>query len=224
MPTEEDVRAWASATEVDVENLLALYRRATHEFETFRRAFAGDPASHQASYGVAERAASVLFCYEPLVVHGLLQTPEYARALLHLPGGPVDHGATADQIDSMVAERMRRAAILYEPGRAITVLIGEASLRNQVGSSDVMQQQREHIARLVRTVSHARIGLIPFQRYPILSLHGWEQRDDIVSVETTAGDLDIADPAEVQQYKNWAQLLEEAAIIGDPETFLIQTR
>jgi hypothetical protein len=28
-------------------------------------------------------------------------------------------------------------------------------------------------------------------------LHGWEQRDNIVSIETTAGDLEIADPAEV---------------------------
>lgn len=220
MPTEEEVRAWASLTAADVEDLLTLYKRATHEFETFRTAFAGDPAAHQASYGVAERAVSTLFCYEPLVIHGLLQTPEYARALLSLPGGPADHGATADDIDRMIAERMRRASILYEPGRTITVLVGEAVLRNQVGSAELMQHQREHVGRLMKTVTHARIGVIPFERCPILPLHGWEQRDGVVSIETTAGDLEIADVAEVKQYEGWAQRLNEAAAFDDPIAFL----
>lgn len=41
-------------------------------------------------------------------MHGLLQTPAYARDLLHLPGGPTDHGATDDDIDRMVAARLCR--------------------------------------------------------------------------------------------------------------------
>lgn len=211
LPTVDDVHAWASATGASVDELLALHDRARHEFETFRSAYDEDPATHQAAYGAAEQAATTLFCYQPLIVHALLQTPEYARAILNLPGGPADHGATADQIDSMIAERMRRASILYEPGRTVTVLIGEAVLRNQVGSAELMQHQREHIDRLMRTVHHARIGVIPFDRCPILPLHGWEQRDGIVSIETTAGDLEIADPSEVAQYKSWAQHLIAAA-------------
>jgi hypothetical protein len=42
------------------------------------------------------------------------------------------------RFDRMIAERMRRASILYEPGRTLTVLVGEAALRNMVGSTAVM--------------------------------------------------------------------------------------
>jgi len=217
LPTEADVRAWAQATSADVDELLALHSRAVHEYHTFREAYPaeGGAAGHQASYAAAEQAATKLFFYQPFVVHALLQIPDYARALLSLPGGPADHGATADEIDRMIAERMRRSSIFYEPGRDVTVLIGEAALHNQVGTPQIMQAQRNHIARLATTVTHAKIGVIPFSRCPILALHGWEQRDNIVSIETTAGDLELADPAEVEQYDHWGKLLADAATFGN---------
>ncbi|MGL5827953.1 MAG: Scr1 family TA system antitoxin-like transcriptional regulator, partial [Angustibacter sp.] len=99
-------------------------------------------------------------------------------------------------------------------GRDITVLVGEAALRTQVGSPEIMEHQRAHIAHLAATVTHAKIGVIPFEQCPILPLHGWEQRDDIVTIETTAGDLEIADPMEVAQYTNWADLLIGALTSG----------
>jgi hypothetical protein len=221
LPTEDDVLAWAKVTSVDPRELLALLDRAMHEFHAFREAYPneGDAAVHQASYAAAEQAATTLFYYQPLIVHALLQTPEYARDLLSLPGGPADHGATPDEIDRMIAERMRRASILYEPGRNITVLVGEAALRTRVGSEKVMERQRAHIAHLASTVTRARIGVIPFDRCPILPLHGWEQRDNIVSIETTAGDLEIADPAELAQYERWATLLMAAADTGQPSAW-----
>lgn len=119
---------WAKVTGSDVDALLALHHRAQHEFETFRDAYPaeGGSAARQATYAAAEQAATTLFCYQPLIVHALLQTPEYARVVLNLPGGPVDHGATPDEVDRMIAERMRRASIIYEPCRTVTVLVGEA--------------------------------------------------------------------------------------------------
>jgi hypothetical protein len=213
LPTEDDIRAWAKVTATDPDELLALLTRAQHEFQTFREAYPaeGGAAEHQAAYAAAEQAATTLFYYQPLIVHALLQTPEYARAILALPGGPADHGAGPDEIDRMIAARMRRASILYEPGRDITILIGEAALRTQVGSVEVMERQRAHIVNLAETLTHARIGVIPFDRCPILPLHGWEQRDNIISIETTAGDLEIADPTELEQYGRWGHLLAEAA-------------
>jgi hypothetical protein len=176
MLTEDEVRAWARVTGADVNALLALHHRAQHEFETFRDAYPaeGGAAAHQATYAAAEQSATILFCYQPLIVHALLQTPDYARAVLNLPGGPVDHGATPDEVDLMIAERMRRASILYEPGRTVTVLVGEAALRNMVGSLAVMQHQIHHVARLAASLTHARVGVVPLSRCPILPLHGWE--------------------------------------------------
>jgi hypothetical protein len=216
MPTEDDILDWARATGTDADELLALLDNAAHEYRTFRDAYpaAGGPAAHQASYADAEQAAITIFHYAPLIVPAPLQTPDYARAALALPGGPADHGATPDDIDRMIAARMRRASILYEPGRDITILVGEGALRTQVGSAEIMRRQRDHIAHLAATVAHAKIGVIPFERCPILPIHGWRQVDELVSIETTAGDLEIADPTEVQQYQRWGDLLVQAALLG----------
>jgi hypothetical protein len=42
----------------------------------------------------------------------------------------------------------------------------------------------------------------------------------MVSIETTAGDLEIADPDEVAQYRHWADLLTEAAVSHGIETLV----
>jgi hypothetical protein len=196
--------------------LLDLLGRAQHEYEAFRTSYKtdGGPEGHQEGYGEAESSASLIFGFQPNIVHGLLQTADYARQLLHLPGGPGDHGATEDEIDRMVAARMRRAAVLYEPGRQVTVLVGEAGLRNLVGSADTMRDQRLHIARLAAATQHATIGVIPFEHFPVLIQHGWDQRDQIITLETTAGDLEIADPTEVAQYEGWAKSLTGCALVG----------
>ena len=214
MLTEDEIRAWAEVTGSDVNTLLSLHHRAQHEFETFRDAYPaeGGAAGHQAAYAAAEQAATTLFLYQPFIVHALLQTPEYARAVLSLPGGPVDFGAALDEVDRMIAERMRRSSILYEPGRSLTVLVGEAALRNAVGSPAVMQHQVQHIARLAASLTHAHVAVVPLSRCPVLPMHGWEQRDNIISIETTAGDLEIADPDDVSRYERWAKLLTDAAI------------
>jgi transcriptional regulator with XRE-family HTH domain len=214
LPTTEDLEAWAAATSIDSAELHALLDRATHEFRAFRQAFPaeGGPSQHQAAYANAEQAARRIFFYQPTLVHAVLQTPEYARALLSLPGGPADHGATADDIDHMIAERMRRASILFEPGRDLTVLVGQAALLNQVANPTVMRDQVAHIGRLMGSTPHAFVGVVRFDTCPVLPLHGWELRDDIVTIETTAGDLEVADPAEVAQYEHWGHLLKASAV------------
>jgi hypothetical protein len=73
------------------------------------------------------------------------------------------------------------------------------------------------------SLTHARVGVVPLSRCPILPLHGWEQRDNIVSIETTAGDFEIADPAEVTQYERWADLLADAAVCDHIEDLVLTT-
>lgn len=216
MPTADDVVAWATATGAPSETMLGLLRRAQHEYETFRDAFRtdGGAVGHQETHFAAEQSASTIFVFHPNIVHGLLQTADYAGRLLRLPGGPGDHGATSEEIDRMVAARMRRAAILYEPGRRVTVLISEAALNNRVGDVRVMQEQLNHIARLTTSTTHATIGIVPFRSFPVLVQQGWDQRDGIVTLETTAGDLEIADPEEVAQYESWGRILLGSATTG----------
>lgn len=225
LPSEEDIRAWASATGTDPDKLLALLARARHEHVSFRDAFdeIGGAGNHQDAIGAVERAATIIAGYQPNLVHGLLQTANYAREILRLPGGPGDNGASQDDIDQLIAARMRRQAILYEPGRHIVVIVGEGALRNRVASDATMREQLEHIARMA-TTTHATIGVTPFDRpAPVMLLHGWEQRDDIVTVETAAGDLEIADPAEVARYERYIKLLLTIAATGDDAAVLCRS-
>lgn len=69
-----------------------------HEFAAFKHSYSaeGGPAGVQAAWAIADQAATRLSFYQPILIHALLQRPEYARAVLTLPGEPADHGAGSE--------------------------------------------------------------------------------------------------------------------------------
>ncbi|GGR57838.1 transcriptional regulator with XRE-family HTH domain [Nocardioides luteus] len=211
--SEDEVRAWAAAVGADRDMLLALWSRADLEQTALRDAHpTGGAEQQQEIFAATEVAAKVLTSFQPHSVPELLQTPDYARALLALAGSR-DQDADPEEIAGMIAARLRRSAILYEAGRSITILVGEAALHHLVGSPDIMRAQIEHVAKLA-TTTEATIGIVPFESFPVLVQHGWDQRDRVVTLETSAGDLEIADPVEVARYERWAELLLEHALTG----------
>jgi len=217
LPTAEDVEAWATVTHADRKELLDLLDRARIEYSAFQQHFAerGGASRLQDAIGAAEADATRIAHYEPLLVPGILQLADYARELLHLPGGPAQFGAGEDDIGRMIASRLRRQAILYEAGRDITVLMGEAALRTRVASPPTMRAQREHIARLAETVTTATVAIVPFTaQAPIITLHGWALTDDIATIETDTGNLEIADPQHVDRYWHNTRLLLDTAVTG----------
>lgn len=216
LPSERDLREWAEATSGDEVELLALLARANHEYSAFKDAFEASGGADAAQNAIAseEWAAKTIGTYQPAAIPGLLQTPAYAREMLRLPGGPADHGAVDDEIGRLIAARMRRKAVLYEPGRSILILVGEGALRNRVASNATMFDQMHHIAQLA-IETEATIGIVPFDSpAPVMCFHGWKQVDDIVTIETTAGDLEIADPDAVGRYTRYLDLLAGAARCG----------
>ncbi|MGW4364144.1 DUF5753 domain-containing protein [Nocardia takedensis] len=92
-----------------------------------------------------EQAARRLRCYESRVVPELLQTRDYARALLTL----AHPGDTESMRERRVALRMRRARILTKPAPAqLWVIIEESALRRPIGGSAVWRAQLEHLSKL----------------------------------------------------------------------------
>ena len=217
LPTAADIEAWAAATGADTQELLDLRERARIEYRTFRERYADVTGADrlQDSIATAEAAATQIVHYEPLLIPGILQTADYARELLHLPSGPGQSGATEDEISRMIAARLRRQAILYETGRQITVLIGEAALRMQLASPQTMRAQRQHIAHLAQSLTTATIGVIPFAaQMPIATLNGWTIIDDLAAIETDVGSLEIADPQHIARYQHNTDLLLQIASLG----------
>jgi len=85
----------------------------------------------------SERRATSLRWWEPLVIPGLLQTADYARAIL-----AADPETTDDQLDELVAARLERQAILDKPvPPTLWVLLDEAVLHRLIGSRKIMYDQ-----------------------------------------------------------------------------------
>ncbi|MFG2497073.1 helix-turn-helix domain-containing protein [Streptomyces sp. NPDC048441] len=94
-----------------------------------------------------ERLATEICDFAPAVVPGLLQTPEYARAVF-LGSNPL---ATDEYVEELVRARMDRAALLKDATRPVYwAILHETVLRMPVGGPETMTRQLDHIAATVR--------------------------------------------------------------------------
>jgi transcriptional regulator with XRE-family HTH domain len=101
------------------------------------------PASFR-PFAAYEAEATALYVFEHSLIPGLLQTPEYARAVLATRPNTAE-----DEIDNLVAARLARQVILTRdepPPPLLWALIDEAVLHRPVAPAEVM---RDQLARLV---------------------------------------------------------------------------
>lgn len=90
----------------------------------------------------AEREAISLRSFEPLVVPGLLQTEDYARAVLRTRVKVTD-----EEIDEMVSARIERQSILaQDKPPMLWSIVDEGVLRRPVGGRGTMAGQVLHLA------------------------------------------------------------------------------
>ncbi|WP_328394935.1 helix-turn-helix domain-containing protein [Nocardia sp. NBC_00416] len=102
-----------------------------------------------------EQAASKIRTYESHLVPGLLQTPDYARAVVTL-------GYEDADTDRRVAFRQRRQEILHRSDPpVIWAVLDEAALHRPVGGADVHRAQMEHLLELTR-LPNVTIQVVPF--------------------------------------------------------------
>ncbi len=94
----------------------------------------------------AERDATSFRWWEPMLVPGLLQTTDYAHAILAV--GPE---TAPDQLDDLVAARLARQEILDRPKPPqLWVVIDESVLHRLIGSREVMHDQLTHLVESSR--------------------------------------------------------------------------
>jgi transcriptional regulator with XRE-family HTH domain len=89
-----------------------------------------------------EAEAASLRVYEPQVVHGLLQTEDYARAVM----STVRRRQTPAEIDKLVSLRMQRQEVLQKAEPLdLWIILDEGVLRRMTARSAVMRAQLEHL-------------------------------------------------------------------------------
>jgi DNA-binding XRE family transcriptional regulator len=114
------------------------------------------PASYR-PFVPYERAARVLRIFEHTLIPGLLQTPEYARAVL----SKKPH-ATDDEIENLLTLRLARQEILTrDDSPLVYTLLDEAVLHRPVAPAAVMYAQVMNLADLA-TWPNISIQVIPY--------------------------------------------------------------
>ncbi|WP_458248132.1 helix-turn-helix domain-containing protein [Streptomyces sp. MAI_2237] len=105
-----------------------------------------------------ESQASAMRTLETSVVPGLLQTPEYARAVTR---AAVD-GLDDERLDALVEVRLARQDVLRsDPPLELTAVLDEAVLHREIGGPGVMARQRERLLEAGR-LPQVRLQVLPF--------------------------------------------------------------
>jgi len=114
------------------------------------------------SYIGLEKAASIIRNYEVQFIQGLLQTEDYARAVILIGNAH----APAEEIDRRVSLRMRRQELLTQPGAPeFWAVLDEAALRRSPGGAKVMRAQLEHLLQ-VTELPNVTLQIAPFDAGP----------------------------------------------------------
>ncbi|AWK11162.1 transcriptional regulator [Streptomyces spongiicola] len=125
------------------------------------------PARSQ-EYMAIEAEAIALHWYEPLLIPGLLQTEEYARALISESCPPLDD----ETVEERVGARLRRQeALSRRSSTMFSFVLQEAALRSMVGGGESMKLQLQRLleAAEMRNVS---VQALPMGRCSGLALAG----------------------------------------------------
>ncbi|MEU3661157.1 helix-turn-helix transcriptional regulator [Streptomyces sp. NPDC032940] len=105
-----------------------------------------------------ESQASAMRTLETTVVPGLLQTPEYARAVTRA----AVEGLSEERLDTLVEVRLARQDVLRaDPPLELNAVLDEAVLRREVGGAGVMARQLERLVEAAR-LPHVRLQVLPF--------------------------------------------------------------
>ncbi|MFB7215806.1 helix-turn-helix transcriptional regulator [Streptomyces sp. NPDC056255] len=170
-------------------------------------------------YADMEAKAAYISTYQAQLVYGLLQTEEYARAVL-ATGMP-------DDLENQVAARIERQRILEreQPPLAWAVL-DEAALRRPIGGREVMRRQ---LLRLLEFADHRwmRIQVLPFAAGEHASLAGsfnllrFESDPDIVYTEDVISGHMTANPDTVREASLRYAHLQAAALSVEDSAALI---
>ncbi|AJT65544.1 hypothetical protein T261_3882 [Streptomyces lydicus] len=115
-----------------------------------------------------EAGASRIRTFQNQLIPGLLQTPEYARAVVVAD----DVWEDPDEVDQFVAARIgRQARLTDDKPLELWAVLSEAVLRQQVGGPAVMQGQLERLLE-ASTMPNVKVQLWPFEAAAHASMSG----------------------------------------------------
>ncbi|WP_307847274.1 helix-turn-helix transcriptional regulator [Micromonospora sp. D93] len=115
-----------------------------------------------------EQETTALRWFEPLYVPGLVQTEDYARAILAGAGL-----FAADEVEQQVTARLDRQGVLTrDRPPLLSVVVDEYVLRRHIGGPEVMREQLRHLVKLGSALPRVRIQVVPLSAGAYAGLDG----------------------------------------------------
>jgi transcriptional regulator with XRE-family HTH domain len=120
-------------------------------------------------FALLESEAVSRFSYDPMLIPGLLQTENYAQALLEAHFPPLDE----ETIEQRVAARLARQALLTRksPPMVFVFVVEESAIRRVVGSPEAMIKQLRHLLRC-SAMRNVELQIMPAGRGAHSGLNG----------------------------------------------------
>jgi transcriptional regulator with XRE-family HTH domain len=155
-----------------------------------------------ATFIAYEAEAATQLHFEPTLIPGLLQTEDYARAVIS-----VGREMESETIEQLVKTRLTRQDVLHRQPKPLVMrtIVSEAALTIEVGSADIVRQQLRHIAELSR-LPNVTVQVLRFAAGAHIATHGgfavlgFEQSDPPLGyIETLAGELFLESPGDVDR-------------------------
>jgi hypothetical protein len=177
------------------------------------------------AYVGLEAAASRVRTYEQQVIPGLLQSEEYAMAMIR----SARSSDTPHQIDQRVHVRMARQSLLIQDDPIdLWVVLDEAVVSRPVGGDEVM---RDQLARLVEAalLPNVTLQILPFAAGAHAGMDGAfaildfpEVEDpDVVYAENATGGLFLEKSDELQKYRSIFDSIQATALTPEESTEMI---
>lgn len=158
------------------------------------------------------------------VIHGLLQTEEYARAVLGCGFPPLDE----EDVERLVAARLERARLLTrKPVCVVNIIVEEAALRRGIGGRETMKAQYEH---LLACAQHPNVVLqvMPLERGEHAGVEGpltlieTSECERLAYVECNGTSTLVSRPGDVGLLARRCAMIGQQALRPDESLGLIQ--
>jgi len=213
-PSEADLRAWCDrcGALAELPDLIAAVRSIETQFAEWRRVIKGGIRRRQEASAAVYDRARLFRIYEPAVIPGLLQTRDYALSVLSTS---ISFFRVPDDAEESADARIQRQRVLTHGDRRFHMLLGEQCLHTNIGGTDIMAEQLDHLLSLLR-LPRMRLGIIPFgapYRVP-LNNGFWIMDEALVQFDTYTAELSLVRPDEIELYGRAFERLAALAVYG----------
>jgi transcriptional regulator with XRE-family HTH domain len=220
-PSDADLMAYCAHTgaQDQLPDLIATLRNLDAAYVEWRRILATGTKRRQEQSVKLEAESQFIRNWQPQVVPGLLQTADYAEAILRYS---VEFYQVPDDVDQGVSKRMERQRILYHRNRRFHFLMAEQALYTTVGTDAVMLGQLDRLHSIIG-MPRVALGIVPLTAEAKAAVENFVMLDNrIVKVEGATAELTITQPREISIYGRAFDTLARQSVTGDAARRLIR--